>query len=45
MTREPITVESDTLVDDAANIMLKKNISCLRLSRPRGILKQLLKKV
>lgn len=29
MSRKPITVEPDTLVDDAASIMLKKNISCL----------------
>jgi acetoin utilization protein AcuB len=36
MTRKPITVELDTLVDDAANIMLKKNISCLPVVSPSG---------
>ena len=36
MTRKPITVEPDTLVDDAANIMLKKNISCLPVVSPSG---------
>ena len=29
MTRNPITVEPDILVENAASIMLKKNISCL----------------
>jgi acetoin utilization protein AcuB len=36
MTRKPITAEPDTLVDDAANIMLKKNISCLPVVSPSG---------
>ncbi len=36
MIRKPITVEPDTLVDDAANIMLKKNISCLPVVSPSG---------
>ena len=36
MTRQPITVEPDTLVDDAANIMLKQNISCLPVLSPSG---------
>jgi len=36
MTRKPITVEPDTPVDDAANIMLKKNISCLPVVSPSG---------
>jgi acetoin utilization protein AcuB len=36
MTRQPITVEPDTFVDDAANIMLKKNISCLPVVSPSG---------
>ena len=34
MTRKPITVEPDTLVEDAANIMLKKNISCIPVVSP-----------
>ena len=36
MTRKPITVEPDTLVEDAANIMLKKNVSCLPVVSPPG---------
>ncbi|MEE8432115.1 MAG: CBS domain-containing protein [Candidatus Desulfatibia sp.] len=36
MSRKPITVEPDTLVDDAASIMLKKNISCLPVVSPSG---------
>jgi acetoin utilization protein AcuB len=36
MSRKPITVESDTLVDDAASIMFKKNISCLPVVSPSG---------
>ncbi len=36
MSRKPITVEPDTLVDDAASIMLKKNISCLPIVSPSG---------
>ena len=36
MSRKPITVEPDTLVDDAARIMLKKNISCLPVVSPSG---------
>ena len=34
MSRKPITVEPDTLVEDAASIMLKKNISCLPVVSP-----------
>ena len=36
MSRKLITVESDTLVDDAASIMFKKNISCLPVVSPSG---------
>lgn len=36
MTRKPITVEPDILVEDAASIMLKKNISCLPVVSPLG---------
>ena len=43
MTRKPITVEPDTLGDDAANIVLKKIFLAFRLSRPRGILKESVK--
>ena len=34
MSRKPITVGPDTLVEDAASIMLKKNISCLPVVSP-----------
>ena len=34
MSRKPITVEPDALVEDAASIMLKKNISCLPVVSP-----------
>jgi len=34
MSRTPITVETDTLVEDAASMMLKKNISCLPVVSP-----------
>jgi acetoin utilization protein AcuB len=36
MSRKPITVGTDTLVDDAASIMFKKNISCLPVVSPSG---------
>ena len=36
MSRKPITVEPGTLVDDAASIMLKKNISCLPVVSSSG---------
>ena len=36
MSRKPITVEPDTLVEDAASIMLQKNISCLPVVSPAG---------
>ena len=36
MTRNPITVEPTILVEDAASIMLKKNISCLPVVSPSG---------
>ena len=36
MSRKLITVEPDTLVDDAASIMFKKNISCLPVVSPSG---------
>ena len=36
MTRKPITVEPDTIVEGAASIMLKKNISCLPVVSPSG---------
>ena len=36
MTRNPITVEPDILVENAASIMLKKNISCLPVVSPSG---------
>ena len=36
MSRKLITVESDTLVDDAASMMFKKNISCLPVVSPSG---------
>ena len=36
MTRKPITVEPDILVENAASIMLKKNISCLPVVSPSG---------
>ena len=36
MTRNPITVEPDILVEDAANIMLTKNISCLPVVSSSG---------
>ena len=36
MSRKLITVESDTLVDYAASIMFKKNISCLPVVSPSG---------
>ncbi len=36
MSRKPITIESDTLVDEAASIMLKKNISCLPVVSSSG---------
>jgi acetoin utilization protein AcuB len=34
MSRKPITVGTDALVEDAASIMLKKNISCLPVVSP-----------
>ncbi len=34
MSRKPITVGTDTLVKDAASIMLKNNISCLPVVSP-----------
>lgn len=36
MTRNPITVEPDILVEDAASIMLEKNISCLPVVSSSG---------
>ena len=36
MTRNPITVEPDILVEDAARFMLKKNISSLPVVSPSG---------
>ncbi len=36
MTRKPITVKPDIVVEDAASIMLKKNISCLPVVSPSG---------
>ena len=36
MSRKPITVEPGTLVDEAAGIMLNKNISCLPVVSPSG---------
>lgn len=36
MTRNPITVEPDILVEDAASIMLTKNISCLPVVSSSG---------
>ena len=42
MTRIPITVEPDILVEDAASIMLKKNISCLPVVSPSGNIKGIL---
>ncbi len=34
MSRKPITVEPDTLVEDSASIMLKNNISCIPVVSP-----------
>jgi acetoin utilization protein AcuB len=42
MTRNPITVEPDTLVEDAASIMLTKNISCLPVVSSSGKIKGIL---
>ena len=42
MTRNPITVEPDILVEDAASIMLTKNISCLPVVSSSGKIKGIL---
>jgi acetoin utilization protein AcuB len=42
MARNPITVEPDILVEDAASIMLTKNISCLPVVSSSGKIKGIL---
>ncbi len=36
MTRDPVTVNKDTLMSAAARLMLKHNISCLPVVTPNG---------
>jgi len=36
MTRQPITVETNTLVENAARILLNEHISCLPVISPSG---------
>ena len=39
MTRNPITVDKDTSIEDAANLLLNKNISCLPVVSPKRQIK------